>query len=274
MRCLIDADILAYECSYAGQFKDEQTGEMVMKEFDHIEDHLEMKIREITEETFSNEPPLLFLSGDDELGRILKREFKPNFRVAAATTLPYKGNRKVEKPLHYMNIRPFMLSRYDCVVSDGMEADDALALAQNDSTVICSVDKDLRQIPGMHYSWSVGKRPSIPPYKVDHLGELRLEGKPKKLWMTGIKCFYAQLIMGDPVDNIQGIPGAGPVTAYEALESAQSESEMYRVVRQLYMAQWPEDGIQRLREHAALLWMVRELNEDGSPKMFRPPKEA
>lgn len=274
MKCLIDADILAYECAFAGQFKDELSGDLIMKDFDNVEDHLEMKLREIQEETFADEPPTLYLTGDNKLGRLLKRDFSPNFRIAAAVTKPYKGNRKSEKPLHFDNIRAFMLSRYDTIVADGCEADDMLAMAQTDKTVICSTDKDLRQIPGRHYSWSVGQRPSIPMYTVDSLGELKLiEGKTKKLWMTGMKCFYAQLLMGDVVDNIQGIPGVGPVGAYNLLNEATSELELYRLVRARYMEEWPEDGIQKLKEHAALIWIVRERKPDGSFKMYRPPKE-
>lgn len=275
MKPLIDADILAYECAFAGQFKDELSGEVVMKDFDNVEEHLEMKLLEIQEETFSDEPPTLFLTGDSKLGKLLKRDFSPNFRIEAAVTKPYKGNRKSDKPLHFDNLRAFMLSRYDTVVADGCEADDMLAMAQTDKTVICSTDKDLRQIPGLHYSWSVGLRPAIPMYRVDSLGELQLlEGKTKKLWMTGMKCFYAQLLMGDPVDNIQGIPKMGSVGAYELLQGATSESELYQLVRARYMEEWPEDGIQKLKEHAALIWMVRERKPDGSLKMYRPPKEV
>lgn len=269
-RCLIDADILAYECPWAGQYKDETTGELIMKDFDHVEEHLEMKLREITEDCFSDEPPLLFLTGDDKLGRLLKRSFAPNFRHEAAVTKPYKGNRKADKPLHYDNIRAYMLSRYDCVVSDGCEADDELAMHQGPDTVICSVDKDLRMIPGWHYTWSVGKRPSIPKYFVEPMGELRVDGK--KLWFTGLKGFYAQLLMGDSVDNIQGIPGMGPAYACKLLQGATSERELYELVRARYLQEWPQEGIQKLREHAALIWMVRERNPDGSLKMYRPPR--
>lgn len=273
MKNLIDADILAYECGFAGQFKDELSGEVVMKDFDHVEDHLEMKLREIYEETFATEPPTLYLTGDAKLERLLKVRMEPNFRIAAAITQPYKGNRKSEKPLHFDNIRAFMLSRYDCVVASGCEADDMMGIAQTDKTIICSTDKDLRQIPGRHYSWSVGQRPSIPPFEVDRLGELKLsEGKVKKLWGTGMVWFYAQLLMGDNVDNIQGVPEVGPVSAYELLSGATSELEMYQRVRQRYLEEWPEDGIAKLKEHAALLWIVRELDPQGRLKMFRPPQ--
>lgn len=271
--CLIDADVLAYECPFAGQFKDELTGEVVMKEFDSVEEHLDMKITECLEANFSTEA-ILFLSGDEWLSRFMKRPIRRNFRYEVAKTQPYKGNRKSEKPLHYDNIRAFMLSRYNCVVSDGCEADDMLAAFQhiNKDTVICSVDKDLRMVPGWHYTWAVGKRPAIPPHYVEPLGELSWDGK--KLWMTGSKAFYAQLLMGDPVDNIQGIPKLGPAGAYKLLQGATSDSELYQLVRARYMAEWPENGIEKLKEHAALVWMVREFQPDGSPVLYKPPKEV
>lgn len=272
MKCLIDADVLAYECPFAGQFKDELTGEIIMKEFDSVEEHLEMKINECLEANFSSEPPILFLTGDEKLCKQMGVEYHPNFRYEVAKTLPYKGNRKSEKPLHYDNIRAFMLSRYHCIVSDGCEADDMLATVAtlNPGSVICSVDKDLRQIPGRHFTWSVGKREAIPPYDVDFMGELKYNPDTKKLWMTGMRAFYAQLIMGDPVDNIQGIYKAGPVKACKLLEGATTERELYERVREAYLQEWPEDGLEKLREHAALVWMVREF-KDGKPVMYRPP---
>ena len=46
-----------------------------------------------------------------------------------------------------------MQSRYGAQVIDGMEADDALALAQTDKTAIATIDKDLLMVVGRHYNY-------------------------------------------------------------------------------------------------------------------------
>jgi len=284
--CLIDADILAYECAFAGQFKDGATNEVVMKDFEAVEEMLTLKIREITEECMSDEEPLLFLTGDDILAKHLnrrpkwcdpseERELRPSFRYYEATTRQYKGNRKTVKPLHYHNLRAYMLAHYNCVVSDGLEADDMMAIYQTAAkadTIICSIDKDLRQVPGKHYSWSVGNRPSKPVYVVDGLGTMELVGKPRKLSATGMKMFFAQVLMGDPVDNIQGIEGMGPVRAYEILNPCSTELELFLATARTYRENCHDNWEKMLREHIDLTYMIRELDSEGKPVKYKYPE--
>jgi hypothetical protein len=68
------------------------------------------------------------------------------------------------------------------VVVDGMEADDALAIEQTqynldmgeECSVICSRDKDLRQVPGYHYGWEAWNAPEYAMKWTDELGHLEL----------------------------------------------------------------------------------------------------
>lgn len=283
--CLVDADILCYECGFAGQFKDERTNELVMKDFDSVEEMLDLKIREITEECMSDEEPILFLTGDDILANHLNRrpkwidpseqlELRPSFRYYEANTKPYKGQRKSEKPLHYHNIRAHMLSKYKCIVSDGLEADDMLAiyLVCMPDAILCSIDKDLRQVPGKHYSWSIGARPSKPVYEVDEFGTMELVGKPKKLMATGMKSFFAQVLMGDTVDNIQGIEGLGPVGAYEILNNSITEMELFLATAKAYRDKYPDNWEKLLREHIDLTYMIREIDSEGNAVKYKYPE--
>lgn len=281
-RCLIDADILAYQCAYNGQYKDETTGEVVIKNFSDVEESLHYKLKEIFEECNSDEPPLMFLTGDEHLAKILNRKcrweepsslsFKPSFRYAEAKTKPYKGQRKADKPYHYHNIRAYMLSEYEVVVSDGLEADDMLAihLTQTPSNILCSVDKDLLQVPGKHYSWSLGKRESMPVTVVDNLGSMWLDGN--KVRATGMKQFFSQVLMGDAVDNIRGIEGFGPKAAYKVLNDCQTEQELFSVTAQQYRDHYNDDWEKLLREHIDLTYIIRSLDEDGNPVKYQYPK--
>lgn len=55
-----------------------------------------------------------------------------------------------------------------------------------------------------------------------------------KLRGSGLKFFYSQLLTGDQVDNYQGIPGLGATKAFELLETATSEEELFYIVRDQY----------------------------------------
>jgi len=149
-------------------------------------------------------------------------------------------------------------------------------------TIICSRDKDLRQCPLWHYSWEMGKQAAIGPLFVEPLGmlEKRNEGqkyvngksKPISLFGTGHKFFYAQMLMGDKVDSIGGVEGRGPAFAYNLLHEAETERECYELVAEIYVKSYGDDWKVRMKEQADLLHMVRELNEDGSPKLWLPPR--
>lgn len=281
MRALIDADIPLFESASIGT--DKETG--VHHSFDYVEAVFLNKIQEILT-AVEAETYTLFLTG------------KGNFRYDVATVKPYKGTRVNEKPFHYANLKAYIMSLPQGVLVEGMEADDALAIAQtkaeiarrNDEgevdergevTCICTRDKDLRQVEGWHYGWEMGSQPEFPLQHVSELGGLELTRKLKedgrvkstKLTGTGAKFFYSQLITGDTVDNIPGLPGKGAVVAYDSLRYCESELEMYDMVSLLYHEKYGDEGEERLLEQAYLLWMIRELNEDGSPVMWVPPTE-
>lgn len=283
-QCIIDADILSYQCAFSGQYKDEVTGEIVVKDFKEVEEALTLKLREIFEECMSDEPPILFLTGDDLLANILNRrpkwckpseniELLPSFRYYEAKTKEYKGQRKADKPYHYHNIRAYILSEFETVVSNGLEADDMLAIyltANPERYILCSLDKDLRQVPGRHYSWSLGKRPSTPVCEVTRLGTIALDDK-RKLKATGLKSFFAQVLMGDQVDNIRGIEKFGPVAAYETLHPCEDELSCFTATANQYKDHY-EDWENLLREHVDLTYMIRELDSEGKPVRYKYPE--
>lgn len=294
MRALIDGDLLAYECSACGQAKDPETGEMYIKPFDSVSDMMDQRVKEIVAESFSDEEPTLYMTGDEKLlhhvnkARLRRGEevkvYRPNFRKDVAKTKVYKGNRKAEKPFHFDNIRAYMLSQFNCIVTDGMEADDKICIDQyadyvinknNPQVVSCSRDKDLRINPGLHFRWACGKQPADGPTTVTELGHLALsQGSPKKLRGDGLKFFYSQLITGDSTDNIPGLPKRGPVFAYNLLNECGTEAECFNAVKQSYEEVFGEAWKEHLREMTDLLWMVREVDEDSSLKFYEwPPFE-
>ena len=252
---LVDADMLVYEAAFCGQ--DRETGDVFS--FDRCADMVDRRLLEIKDGAGVDELHL-FLTGDG------------NFRFDIATVKPYKAKRP-EKPWHYKNVRVY-LEGLGAEVVQGMEADDALAMAQTDTTVICTRDKDLRQVPGWHYGWELGKQPEFTLQWVDEIGDIQLVGdKKKEIKGTGLKFFYSQMITGDTVDNIPGLPRGGAVLAYKTLANTTTEGEMFKAVRELYREKYEEDADERMLEQGQLLWMCRETDEDGRPILWQIPSD-
>lgn len=127
----------------------------------------------------------------------------------------YKANRTATKPKHLQFLRDYLVESWQGTVAERMEADDYLGINQHESSIICSIDKDLLQVPGKHYNFVKKEF-----YEVDE--------------ETGFRNFYTQLLTGDTSDNIKGIAGIGPVKAKKALAEATNEYEMFCIVRDMY----------------------------------------
>jgi len=266
MQCLIDGDVLRYEVGFSGEYKDEE-GNNVIRDFDFVIEVLERRIAEIEDACWATKPSIIFITCCKDTHKILNRkgkygEYLPNFRERVATTKKYKGTRKSAKPFHYKNITAYLLQHYDCHVASGLEADDLLSVHQRQSepltTVICSRDKDLRITQGMHYSWPCGKQPQFGPRHITEVGFL--EKCSNKCIGGGLKFFYYQMIVGDTVDNIPGLPKGGPALAFKVLNELETEEEMFNAVTTLYEERVGEDWRDYFKEQADLLWMIQSLD--------------
>ena len=263
MQCLIDGDILLYEVAFAGQFKSED-GDIVPRPFDDVAVHLRDRIRQIEAECWSTEESIVYITG------------KTNFRNNIAKKKPYKGNRNDPKPFHYGNLKAYLKAHYDTRWEEGLEADDLLAMEQTSrlevgDTIICTRDKDLRMVEGMHYGWQCGLQDAYGPRKVTKIGELELLNE-KKIIGNGLLFFYSQIITGDIVDNITGLPRGGPVLAYRTLNGCGTEQEMFENVSNLYRKKYEDSWEEEMLEQAQLLWMVNSRDEEGKPLMWELPK--
>lgn len=266
MKPLLDGDVLRYEVGYAAEvgWQHKVDDKEAIPPFGYVEEVLLSRIESICQEVKATEEPVLYLSGPT------------NFRNAIATKKPYKGNRVSKKPWHFNNLTAYMLGM-GAVVSDGIEADDQIAMdhvSSKGTTIVCSRDKDLRQLPGWFYSWELGKQPSFGPVNIEQQGTLSLSSDHKKLTGTGLAFFYAQCLIGDTVDNIPGCPGVGPVAAYEWLSSCQDTNDMLTTVMKAYDEKYDDNGDSHLLEQGRLLWLVRRFNEDGSPVLWEIGMES
>ena len=114
------------------------------------------------------------------------------------------------------------------IEADGREADDLIriwaeqARAAGIDYVICSIDKDLKCIPGKH--WLMHKK------------ELIVVSEEEAM-----RHYYEQLLKGDPTDNIPGIPRVGEVKATKILEEYTTEADFQERVVEQYIVAY-EDG--------------------------------
>jgi len=299
---LIDADVICYQAGFAAEYKEEdgvdENGVVryvtKVRDWDWVQEYIENLIRVICESTWADEEPLLFLTPSERVVNLLNNEnsrwerdpvvYVPNFRESIAVTKPYKGGRPTTKPFHFDNILSHFLTTYDVQMHEGLEADDLLSIRANDiwkeggGAVICSRDKDLRITPCMHYGWECGDpskkgyQPAFGPMEIDRFGSIFMTEK-KELRGGGLKFFYSQLITGDSVDNIPGIPRKGAVAAFSALNELSTEEEMEASVRALYEEKFGPDYEGYLKEQANLLWMIQKLDGSGNPVFFTFPSE-
>ena len=264
MQPLIDGDILIYEVGYAAEAGWQQSG---FPSFDYVAEILDNRIANICAMVGATSPPIIYLTG---VG---------NFRNDIAKRTPYK-ERPSLKPWHYKNIKAYLRGNYNAITSTGMEADDLMAIEQSSrirdghmDSIICTRDKDLRQVPGHHYGWELGNQPSFGPMLANSLGSLCLSEDGKKLSGTGELFFYAQCLTGDRVDTVPGLPKCGAVGAFKILDGAADTYTAFRRVQEAYRAFYgdADKGDEELLEQGRLLWMTRELHPDGSPVLWEFP---
>lgn len=256
---LIDADIYLYEVGFAAESGWKSEG---FPPFDYVAELLNNRITNICAIIEATEPPILYLTG------------RGNFRHTLAKRTPYKV-RAGNKPWHYANIKAYIKGMYDYRESEGMEADDLMAIEQSSrphETIICTRDKDLRSVPGWHYGWECGNQPSFGPMLVDGYGSLCLSPCGKKLSGYGESFFYAQCLMGDAIDSIPGLGHrTGPVAAYKILKECTTSQEALKAVLEAYADKWGERAEEELLEQGRLLHMTRELHPDGKPILWELP---
>jgi hypothetical protein len=259
--------------------KEEIFGMVMEKPWSEKEVHelVDSKMQHIMERTGSDKYEL-YLTGSG------------NFRIAIATVAPYKGQRKGDKPYHWDTVSKRLKEHWGAIEYCGIEADDIMAIRatelakeypSEDIFVVASRDKDLRQVPGLHFSWACGEQqPEKPVYKVDDLGFVDYEvyvspkgDKSYKLVGTGMRFFYGQILTGDSVDNIKGCPRVGPKLAATALMFCQSEKELFEACAPFYIKVYGDDWKRYLLENARLVYLLRDRSwfteEEESPGVIR-----
>ena len=222
---LIDADIVAFRCAASCQ-KQGVTVEPVEVALLRAEELMNRILFETAAEHYYP-----YLTGSNNF----RYKYNPE----------YKANRKDKpRPEWLQAVQEHLVVNWNAQVSDGCEADDLMAIEQTkqpDETIICTIDKDLLQVPGRHFNFVKSEFKTVSP----------IEGRFN---------FYWQFIMGDSSDNIFGFDGLARQAVPKKFESMVSEMQslasdelaIFDYVRDLY------NDDERLLMNGICLHMQRE----------------
>lgn len=222
MRALIDADSLVYAIGFSSEDIEEPLAKWRMNEA------VDTILSDVGADTYFG-----WLTG------------KGNFRYDVAKTAPYKGTRVAPKPTHYIALREHLMVKYGFMMTEGIEADDAVGIAayalKEDEMIMIHIDKDLNQLRGWHYNYRKKEKYYVSEFEA-------------------IKNFYTQILTGDRIDNIIGLKGIGPVKAQRILKECDTETKMYLACLEAY-----QGNEERVLENGQLLWLQREHGQIWTP---------
>jgi len=213
MHASIDADIVCFRVAAASENDPEEVA------LQRCNDLMYRILQAVDAQTYT-----AWLSGGDNV----RKGIDPS----------YKANRKGKiDPRYRETVKAHLITEWSAKLTDGIEADDALAIEQSSlpplTSTICSIDKDLLQIPGLHYNFVREEYATVSD-------------------VDGLRSFYRGLITGDVADNIFGCRGLGPVKSARLINHLESEEDMLEAVQSVY------SDNQRLLKNGVLMWLMRE----------------
>lgn len=250
-KAIIDGDLLTYAVGFASNSKQYKVAGYTFRyKKDAVEWCLEHGVdKELIEKEEVEEPIEFVLANAKRLinkiqhatdaeDYVIYLSGDTNYRKDAHPD--YKANRNnSNKPKYFNEIKDYLIQQHDAIVTDGIEADDAMAMAADPhQDVICTLDKDLDTVCGWRYNW-----------KKDELYFVEFDEADRFFWM--------QMLMGDPADNIKGIPGIGPKTAENIMTLGEEEGTARRCIVGNVYAKHFDDPEQEYIKNAMLLFIMR-----------------
>jgi DNA polymerase I len=189
---LIDADVLAFEASVVAEesihWKDELWtvhADMALAKARVVNRIVEFQ------ENLKTENVVLCLSDRANF----RRKLNPD----------YKANRaKSRLPIILRQVKQWIIDELGGVLWANLEADDVISIlatdkAMDEETIVVSIDKDFKSVPGIFYDYNRGEYHHPTEEEADNY-------------------HLIQTIAGDHTDGYSGVPGVGVVKAQRMLE--------------------------------------------------------
>jgi DNA polymerase-1 len=187
MKLLVDADYIVYKSCASAETEVDWGDDVIVvtSKFSEAYKNTIKEIERIESSFFDSSDTILFFS--DSI----------NFRKSIFDS--YKGHRNRKKPCGYRRVISKLTKEYEVIRMPTLEADDAMGIyaTLHPGNVICSPDKDMRQIPGSLYD-------------LDTVSEITPE--------EGSNWHYIQTLAGDQTDGYSGVPGIGVKRAVSLFE--------------------------------------------------------
>ena len=179
MKLLIDADYVVYKCCASAETEIDWGNDVIVvtSKFSDALACVKREINKIRNEFIWDVPEIILFFSDST-----------NFRKSIQPS--YKGHRNRKKPCGYKRVINALQEEYEVIVMPTLEADDALGIyaTANPGNVICSPDKDMRQIPGRLF---------------DMKETMTVKEEDADEW------HLIQTLAGDQTDGYAGVPGIG-----------------------------------------------------------------
>ena len=187
MILLIDADVLCHKFAFINEYEISWGDDVTSKQTNKKKAMADLASYVQHLKTASNcKEAVLVLSGAN------------NFRY---TVLPTYKHDRGEKPVLVDFLKQHIRDNYPFEEWPTLEGDDVLGIMMTkepDKYVCCTIDKDLKQIPGTHFHMTHEEFFYVEPD-------------------DGLEFFYTQILAGDPTDGYGGCPGVGKQGAADLL---------------------------------------------------------
>jgi 5'-3' exonuclease len=173
-----------------------------------------------------------------------RKEFYPEYKETKGRSAARKT-----RPTHEVSCLNWLKGEPFTIVAEGVEADDVIAIegaSLPETTVIITVDKDLLQVPGHHFN----------PRKGAALGNRNINAK------EAFDFFKLQLLKGDPMDKIPGLPGVGEKKAEKFLAEGADVIDIYKEVV-------GKDWLELFLFNGRLLFLLRSYSDAFSLERYK-----
>ena len=235
MSLLIDCDYIVYKCCAATETEIDFGEDLIVvtSRFSEAYEYVERELYNIASDLGCFDDSILFFS--DSI----------NFRKSLDPA--YKGHRNRKKPCGYKRVINKLKEEYNVVVMPTLEADDAMGIyaTKEPGHIICSPDKDMRQIPGELYDLS------------DGVVTITSE--------EGYRWHLIQAMAGDQTDGYAGIPGIGIKRAAALLDE---HGTNWKTVVDAFAEKGLDESVALLNARLAKILQVEDY--DFSIQQVRP----
>ena len=238
MSLLIDADFIVYKCCAATETEIDFGEDLIVvtSRFSEALEYVERELYNIANDLGCFDDSILFFS--DSI----------NFRKSIDPD--YKGHRNRKKPCGYKRVINALKASYQVVVMPSLEADDAIGIyaTKEQGHIICSPDKDMRQIPGELYDLSDGV-----------VTVTREEGD---------RWHLIQTMAGDQTDGYSGVPGIGIKRAAALLDE---HGATWKTVVDAFAEKDLDESVALMNARLAKILQVEDYDfTNQKPRLWRP----